>query len=296
MVNNNKREKESNIEFKYYLVAFIDVLGQQEALKKFKGLPNENNKEQIDEFKAIAKNTYGVIDAFHQSFKNYFDEFMKIHDASFLNNKIRSNDIKFQRFSDWQVIFLSLTQDVNTFPIAGVFGILAACAGIFPSWLSKGHPLRGGIEIGLGAEMNVNELYGPVVSEAYNLESKIAQYPRIVVGEKLKKYLSDRAKNESSESDIYTKPRVEFAKICMGLLTQDDDGYAIVDYLGEGSKKIFAKDIEDEQIIHKAYNFVLTQSFMWHQQKNSKLAFRYRLLRNYFDKRLPLWIDKENHS
>jgi hypothetical protein len=296
MVDNNIRDKESLLEINYYIVAFIDILGQQDALKKFKGLPNDNSRKEKDEFLAIVKSTFGVINNFSLTFKSYFDEFMKMQNMPSLNYKVQSNDIKFQRFSDCLVIFLSLSKDEKSFPIVGIYGILAACAGIFPLWLSIGHPLRGGIEIGMGAEIYENEIYGLVVSEAYNLENKIAQYPRIVVGEKLKRYLFDHAKNETSESDFHTKLTRELAKICMGLLTQDDDGYAIVDYLGEGSKKVFYKEIENEHIVQKAYDFVIEQFDKWQQNKDSKLAFRYTLLRNYFEARLPLWIDKENHS
>lgn len=284
-------DNKTDLEINYYLVAFLDILGQQEAMKKFKGLPDINNKEQMSEFISIVGDTFTVINSFHQSFKNYFDEFMNMHKKSPLSSIIKSNDIKFQRFSDGVVIFLSLKTDRNVLPIQSIFGILAACAGMFLLWLSQGRPLRGGIEIGLGVETNKNEIYGPVVSEAYNLESKIARYPRIVIGEELKRYLFVHAEGGSKESDIYTKLRIEFAKICMELLTQDDDGYAIVDYLGRGFKKNVAKEVQVEQFVMNAYEFIVKQSCKWQQQKDSKLAFRYSLLRNYFDARLPLWVN-----
>lgn len=286
-------DKKSDLEVNYYLVAFIDILGQQEAMKNFKGLPDTNNKEQIAEFLKSVKDTFGVIDSFHQHFKNYFDAFIKTDKEFPLSKIIRSNDIKFQRFSDGLVIFLSLKSDINTLPIQSIFGILSACASIFILWLSQGRPLRGGVEIGLGTEMNENEIYGPVVAEAYNLESKIARYPRIVVGEELKRYLYAHAKEDSGSSDIYSKLRIEFAKICMDLLAQDDDGYTIIDYLGEGFKKNVAKEVGTEQFVSNAYEFIKKQSDKWQQQKNSKLAFRYTLIRDYFEARLHLWNNNE---
>lgn len=282
-------DKNQDLEINYYLVAFIDILGQQEAMKNFKGLPDTNNKEQMAEFLKTIKSTFGVIDSFHQTFKNYFDAFRKTDEKYHLSKIIKSNDMKFQRFSDGLVIFLSLKSDINTLPIQSVFGILSACASIFILWLSQGRPLRGGVEIGLGVEMNENEIYGPVVAEAYNLESKIARYPRIVVGEELKGYLLAHTKEDSGGSNIYSNLRIEFAKECMNLLSQDDDGYTIIDYLGEGFKKNMPKEIGVEQFVSNAYEFIVKQSYKWQQQKNSKLAFRYSLLRDYFEARLPLW-------
>jgi hypothetical protein len=287
-------DKKAVLEINYYLVAFIDILGQQEVMKEFKGLPDTNNKEQMAQFINIAKNTFGLIDSFHQSFNTYFDAFTNMQKVSPLSKIIKSNDIKFQRFSDGLVIFLSLRTDKNTLPLEGIFGVLAACAGIFLLWLSQGRPLRGGIEIGLGVEMNENEIYGPVVAEAYNIESKIAQYPRLVVGEELKRYLFVHAKDDPNGSDIHSKLRIEFAKICLDLLAQDDDGFAIIDYLGEGFKKNVAKETGVEQFVLSAHEFVVKQSHIWQQQKDSKHAFRYSLLRNYIEARLPIWFD--NHK
>jgi hypothetical protein len=47
-------------------------------------------------------------------------------------------------------------------------------------------PVRGGIEIGLGAELDDREIFGSGISEAYRLESKIADWPRILIGKQLR--------------------------------------------------------------------------------------------------------------
>ncbi len=47
----------------------------------------------------------------------------------------------------------------------------------------------------------------------------------------------------------------------------------------------------DVSVIQKAYSQVLNFAEKDQKEKNSKLAFRYTLLRNYFEARLPLWED-----
>lgn len=271
----------------YYLVAFIDLLGQQEAMQKFSGLPALDDKEQMEKFRLAVKDTFGVIDKFHDSFKNYFNSYSKREGKS-LNLLLdqTSNNIKFQRFSDGLVIFVSLRDDADKTPIGNVYGVLAACASMFLLWLSINQPLRGGIEVGLGSEVNENEIYGPAVSEAYNLETKVAQYPRVVVGKELINYL--RLSQSSSKADIHSKISKETAKLCLDMLAIDVDGYPIVDYLGRGFKNSVAKNLIDD-VPSNAYKFILEQCEKWRTQKNTKLAFRYALLKDYFDARLTLW-------
>jgi len=54
-----------SVTFGYYLVAFIDVLNQKEALRKFKGLPE--TEQAMKEFIETAKGTFGVVDGIRQS-------------------------------------------------------------------------------------------------------------------------------------------------------------------------------------------------------------------------------------
>jgi hypothetical protein len=72
----------------------------------------------------------------------------------------------------------------------------------------------------------------------------------------------------------------------------DDDGYPLLDYLGEGLKKHIAKNI-DNGVIKKAYLNVIKYSEKYQQEHDSKLAFRNTQLRNYFESRLPLWFKDE---
>lgn len=132
--------------------------------------------------------------------------------------------------------------------------------------------------------MNDNEIYGPVVSKAYDLESKIAAYPRIVIGEEFVKYLDTHTLPGNGESEPHEKLRMKLASMCMSLIAIDDDGHPFIDYLGDGFKEHLLSECDG--YIRKAYQYVIEQSEKWKKEKNSKLAFRYSLLRNYFDARL----------
>lgn len=277
-------KKTNPVTFGDYCVALIDILGQQEALRKFKELPR--TEEEKTEFIRVAKETFGVIDGIRNFFKSFYSSYINTKVPSPLNEMMKT-DLKFQGFSDTIIIYLPLATEGGRIPINDIYAALLACGATFLYSLATGHPLRGGIEIGIAAEIYEGEIYGPALSEAYRLESVVAQYPRIVVGNELASYLWGH--KDSNELDIQAKFDKGVSELCLGLLTQDVDGCLIVDYLGEGFMKTVDCRPLDDDIVNKAYQFVTGEAKKWREQRNTQLAFRYVLLRNYFRGRLALW-------
>jgi len=56
----------------YYLLAFIDVLGQRNLLREMHDLPETNNEKQMAEFVALLKKTVGIVSGMRNLFLNYF--------------------------------------------------------------------------------------------------------------------------------------------------------------------------------------------------------------------------------
>ncbi len=298
-----RKKKGSEIDIGYYVVAFVDLLGQQEHLRALTNLPNKKDPAQMDAFRVALKQTYGVVTGMRQSFQDFFNSYSRDHiSQSDLNRltpqqqrkqygELRSNPIQFQRFSDSMVIFLSLRTDRFKLPTGGVFGVLGAAATSFLVGLAAGHPLRGGIELGVAMEMTKGEIYGAALARAYALESRIAVYPRIVLGGELVRYLQLTLKQDSQ--DIYTTAGRQMAQCCIDMIAIDDDGQPFLDYLGAGFKRHIAADLNVE-VIRRAYRHVIERSEKYQREHNITLAFRYTLLRNYFEARLPLWIPESN--
>ena len=289
-----RKKKKQNLILGYYIVAFIDLLGQQEFLRNIRSLPDPKEPQDMEEIKFHLKNTYGAVTGMRKFFSDSFQAFARWpKDLSRLTKEqkkefksLTNNPIRYQTFSDSILIFMSLKIDTARLPVRGIFGILGAAAMTFICCLALGHPIRGGIDVGLGMEITKNEIYGPVISRAYTLESRIANYPRIIVGNELIRYLEIMRDQESK--DIVAGIAKKTANICLKCLAVDDDGYPFVDYLGEYYREVFGKII-DATIIKKAYDQVLKFTKRYQNEKDSKLAFRYTLLRNYFEARLPLW-------
>jgi hypothetical protein len=295
-----RKKQTSNLDVGFYIVAFIDLLGQQEHLRALVDLPDKQDPSQMEFFRSTLKQTYGVVDGMRKSFEKFFNSFSRrpinqprmnqlTAEQKKQYRELTSYPIQFQRFSDSMVIFLPLRTDTYKLPTAGIFGILGAAATSFICQLATGHPIRGGIDVGVAMEMTKGEIYGAALSRAYSLESKVAMYPRIVLGKELVDYL--QLTHMKEPTDIYSAAGKEMAKSCLDLLAVDDDGHAFLDYLGQGFKKHIAYDL-DAKVITMAYEQVLKQSERCQREKNSMLAFRYTLLRNYFEARLPLWLEE----
>lgn len=278
----------------WYVVAFLDLLGQQDKLRQISVLPDQGNAEEVETFKHQVMQMYGPVKAlrtfFLRSIKAFSatagDENLQEHEKAFVQ-EFRSCPVYSRTFSDSVIAHVPLRNDLSKYPCRAIYGVLSAAAITFLSCLANGNPIRGGIELGLGFNIDEDEIYGPVLARAYTIESKVAQYPRVVIGDELVRYLRAIATNPSTEREDMANRTV--AKSCLNLLTQDDDGHAVLDYLGEDIREVLQELPANAQIVVKAYDFIVRESYRLKEEKNTKLGFRYTLLRNYFEAQLPSW-------
>lgn len=268
----------------HYLVAFIDLLGQKEELLKLKKLPDKENKEELQHFEEQFKKTYGRAKTLY----NAIDGFLKnLYDPAKrpFSSILFTNEVKYKRFADGIAIHLPLMDKGDNIPLEGVNGILLACASAIISFLEQGIPLRGGIDVDLGFEIDEDDVYGPSVVKAYTLENKIAQYPRIVVGEGLIDYLNYASLINGQ--DYREKLNQQMAEKSLDLIVRDTDGYHIIDYMGPGFQEA-TNHVLEFQVFLNIYKHVKEEQIKWKEKKDSKLAFRYMLMLNYIESRLAL--------
>lgn len=271
-----------------YCVSFIDILGQRLQFQNEGLLPNYESSEDKETFNNKVRNTIGRVhelqrasDAFikaalgHKSpvreklppaHKRLYDELNQVH-------------LTQQRWSDGIVYFVSLREGDVKCPMGGVYTVLLAAGTICFVFLAGKLPVRGSIDIAWGTELHKGELYGPAIAKAYELESEVAQYPRIVVGPRVVDYLVANIKN--SASDIYSQHNRNLAKTCLDILALDFDGYHIIHYLGDGFREIITKDLHQE-LYQNSISFIHEQCKKWKTERNTKLALRYDHLLRYF--------------
>jgi len=271
-----------------YCISFVDLLGQRDEYKGEGFLPIfKNNKDRERFFKKIKK-TIKPIYNLQKDASNMMKSAFKHED--FLRGKLpltlqeareKMSEVKLkqQRWSDGLVFFVSLQAGDVKCPIGGIFYLFGFVGTLFFLGLCKKRPLRGSIDIAWGVELNPGEIYGAAVATAYELESEIAQYPRIVIGERTVEYLT--VEMNSPASGVYNRFNSVLAKLCLDMIDIDFDGNYILDYLGKGFKESITKQIHDK-LFHRAFKFVTEQLALWKKKKDTKLSMRYSHLFSYF--------------
>jgi hypothetical protein len=192
-------------------------------------------------------------------------------------------------FSDCFVTSVPLRSDAGELVrLVTVFSALSAAAIVMLTSLANKHPLRGGIDVGLATEIGPGEIYGTALERAYFLECKVAQYPRILVGDELWKYSNSVLAKFGKDQTLAGKTITAITHKIIELIANDLDGKRILDYLGAAALKNSAPG-QKEMMIQPAYGFVLAEQSRVIAGGNSELIARYALFRGYFESRLPLW-------
>lgn len=273
-----------------YCVSFIDLLGQRNAAKDQGLVPRIGSEAEDRAFqKSILDNIGGILQL--QQDVEEINKALSPNPESPLRetlndeekatwDEIQFESVKTQYWSDGFVKFVCLGNQERKYPAKGVFELFCTAGYFCLLGLVRHRPVRGAIGIAWGSEIRPGELYGPAIVRAYELESEVAQYPRIVIGQEVVKFLE--AHKSNPEDGVVSRVNQSYALSCLNLLAPDDDGYGIIDYLGENFRYAVTH-MHYNDLYQRARMFVVQQVREFQRLQNSKLAFRYTQLLAYFD-------------
>jgi hypothetical protein len=206
-------------------------------------------------------------------------------------DELRKVTLRYRYFSDTIYAFVPLqTTGFHANAINGIYGIFGACGGMLLGSLAEGKPFRAGIDVGYATELQYGDIFGPAAIKAYEIEQKIAGYPRIVVGDTLLDYLDclQKKRDPSLGKDEEDKEVCKnMAECCLRMIGIDVDGHRIVDYLGEEFRTKLYKSRENDEEISFDEVFMMAKKYVDSEYKKKwiekdKLAARYYLLNRYF--------------
>lgn len=278
-----------------YCVSFIDLLGQRAALAGQGLLPPFQTEAELNTLSDTLRKSVGAIIKLQKQAEDMFEPLLGGRlDSPFRAalplelqaqwDEMQTTRVKTQRWSDGLVSFLCLGDKDVKCRMNGVFALFGLAGTLCMMGLATKNPIRGAIDVAWGVELHPGELYGAAVARAYELESEIAQYPRIVVGREAIKLLEAHALNPAQ--DAFSQNDRELAKLCLSLLLQDLDGNWIVHYLGDEFQGAISQTQHAELYQH-ARGFVIEQLLEHRDRKNTKLSLRYAHLLHYFDAHAP---------
>ena len=72
-----RKKRDQKLFFGHYIVAFIDLLGQQELLRNLRTLPNPEDPRETEDMKEILKKTYGAVSELRKFFNDAFEAYSK---------------------------------------------------------------------------------------------------------------------------------------------------------------------------------------------------------------------------
>lgn len=260
-------------------------------------MPLGDDQAEVQRLIANLKETAGVVIAFRQMFRRFFeaaaqptgraDSLPEPQRAEMVNATV--SNVLCWGVSD--AIFVAVPLAWTRHPAArvgDVFKSLLAAGSMWLAGLSTNHPIRGGMEIGTGIDIEQGEIYGQALEAAYRLESMVAGYPRIVVGSKCVEFLK-AVRRGALVTDDGSRMAAGLADLCLAMLWKDTDGHMVVDGLGQTMLKQSraVPDLRDQ--FSRAYTNVCARDREFRDAGNAKLAARYEALRAYFNARAPEW-------
>lgn len=280
---------QSNRALANYCASFIDLLGQRDAMKDQGLLPQFKSEEEETDFFNRYRLSVGAIDRLQKVVATFMEphpefslrERLDSDEAKQAYDRTRELKMKQQRWSDGLVLY---TVMAGAAPMNAIFEIICTSGALCLLGLADGSPVRGGIDIAWGVELHDNELYGPVVASTYDLESRVAQYPRIVLGDRVVHYMETAARHVSA--DPIDQVNSAYAQLCLQMTAADLDGMHIIDYLGTTFEGAVVQDA-GKDIYNSARAYCQKQLSAHASSRNTKLTVRYKWLMDYFDMARP---------
>jgi len=273
--------------FQNYVVAFVDLLEQSDALQKLCRLPTTAQEEQ--DFKKAAKESVGKVLTLRKYFEGFFYGLKR--DKLDLTNwpaqwqepfrALEQAKCTMWGMSDFVVIAVPLSdQDEHCKDINGVLDIFLSISQSAVWALAEGIVFRGGIDVGVAVPIEAtNEVYGPALVSAYQLENGVAEYPRVVVGDELLAYL-ETVTNQDPKTK-HGEIAKQVATLCRSMTKLDTDGRRMLDFLGADAWTAMGVPLPQE-LVTMGHDFVDGEYKRFQEAGNEKLASRYLRLLQYY--------------
>lgn len=228
------------MEYEQRIVFFLDILGFRKIVEE-----TEKSGEQI------------------KKILNFINKLNSFKEDSFEESSYSKNTKQVTQFSDTLVISFKITDNGQ------LFNTLVEVQHILIDAISHGFLIRGGVS--LGSLIHTDKiLMGPALIEAYDLESSIANYPRIVISQNIIDIASQYSIDIHNEQD-----EKNFIKECLWL---DCDGYYFIDYFDKIQCEISPDEFYIEYLDY-LYNIITTGL----NNKNLSVLNKYTWMKKYYN-------------
>ena len=287
---------QSEICIGYWLVAWLDLQGIRRKLLETDFLPGDDAAAQARLIAGL-KASVGCVRTMREWLQKFFEGKATVDPEGKVfaglppefaaeAQRLRRTRVRRDAMSDGVIVACPLEPEDGHFPTRGVFDGITACMTLMLVQLGAGRPIRGGLDVGTGLEID-GELFGAAFVKAYELESKRAKHPRLLVGQGLVDYL--RASLQTPGEEFERQLERKLANDMLdGLVKRDEDGEWIVHYAGPFARKLAPTYWPD--LLDRARAFARTsraQFSLGTDNESRKLFERYSKLLRYLESSGP---------
>jgi hypothetical protein len=283
------------INFCDYAVCFLDLLNQRHQLEGLRHIAS--NPEEQAVFQQAARNTVATICHIRAGIEDFVRQFTE---AATLPEGLTEAQTVFaeqhmtvrvstQHFSDTSLLFLPVSPTVSHC-LKSLHGMMMGIGMLHTAALASKVAIRGSVEVAMGTDGLPGEVYGPVLADAYALEQKVAQYPRVVVGDGFGAFVDALAAEDGdSPGTVYSRG---IAASLRRMVHVDLDGSRMLHTLGpEFHRAARGAGMSFGPTVDRAQAFVRTCLSHFTDVGNSVLAERYGRLSRYFDQNAWRWAE-----
>lgn len=289
---------ESQFQIGEYCVLYLDILGQKNWLAELAKCEKEEAQKRVND---LAEPLLRFREGVSQRVQEALDDSRALlntkipdgssHKAAILK-MVDDVSVGVQQFSDSTMLYVKMGSPVS---FVALLMMVEFVLFRMVDETARGFLLRGGIAIGNGWETEKNCLCGQVISEAYDLESKVSNWGRVTVSE----LFLTRLKGICGLADIscgcwfstLLRPMVKAVQ-------RDIDGVLFLDYLNPAVEELYKREHFSSdwliERIERGYSFIKGQLERFQSKGAEKLeaaqlALRYDIMRGYWKSRLEMW-------
>jgi|GEM_PF-6187434 len=242
------------VSIQFYVVSYIDILGQTSELSKWDMVPNEAKKSP--EFEPEVFQCLSRI----RDLNKYYTHLLKSNDpvTKFDYSPQEGGIFKLRHISDAVIAYSPITINDGETTTMPAFRLLLSSAFLMLDYLAQGIPIRGGISIGFGTDSDdFGGFYGPALARAYYLESKKSRYPRILVCDRFMSFLNSKVFcRDNKKNIVYQKIAAECINLIKTNNTENELNYADASVWKHRPQedKVIIRDL-----IKHAYSFAMNE-------------------------------------
>ena len=274
-----------------YVTAYIDLLGLGNQLARLDEFKNASVTEASG--LPLLQESIGRILALRTMLTNYYSQMqppspddprmegLTTEQARAYRESLTHNT-KIRWFSDCCTISVPFKPDAVEQLLNGTLRLCYGLSFISLGMLAGGQPIRGGMDIGYGVELEKDEVLGSSLAKAYALEQR-AQWPRVAIGADLVQLVQEpveRIADATKQGAVAGMRRM----IQSMFSPPGADGIVFLDFLGREFRDRIASLPDREELLSKASATIRAALSNPQIASSEKLRAKYEWLRAYFEK------------